>query len=269
MGTMLSALWARVARGRLNDALALNDEAIALGAADPRLGSRESIIVCPYAWCLFMRGWTLSLLARFEEASAALDEAMRVAQQQEDIESQGWTHMAYVLLARYVGDTEAAIAHGEQGYEIAERIGSTFSRVWQTYFYGYAQLLAGNVGEAVTLIEGALELARAARTALEMEPMLIATLAEALLGTGDRSRAFQTANESVALALERGNDAVVPYSKRILAEAILASDAPGRFALARETLDKAVVAAEASGALAELPLIEQVRERASTLATGA
>jgi tetratricopeptide (TPR) repeat protein len=268
MGTVVASIWVRVSRGRLNDVLELTDEALALGAREPTLGTRESIIVSPYAWCLFARSWTLSLLARYDEARESLDHALRVAREHEDVETEGWTHMGYVFLARYTGETELAITHGAQGYEIAERIGSAFSRAWQTYFYGCARLMAGEPHEAIALVRTANELGRAACTSREMESMRVATLAEALLERGDLAGASEAADEAVALAEERGNDAVLAYCYRVLAGTILASEAPGKFEAAQAALDRAIVAVQSSGARAELQFIEQLRERAGSLAAG-
>jgi hypothetical protein len=52
---------------------------------------------------------------------------------------------------------------------------------------------------------------------------------------------------------------LLAISYRVLAEALLAGDRITRVAGAREALDKAARAAEATGLRAELPLIERVR----------
>ncbi len=86
-------------------------------------------------------------------------------------------------------------------------------------------------------------------------------MAEALLSAGDRRRALDAAQESVALARERGNGATLAISYRVLAEALLAGDGPDRVAAATEALDEATAAVEATGARAELPFIERARAR--------
>jgi hypothetical protein len=48
----------------------------------------------------------------------------------------------------------------------------------------------------------------------------------------------------------------------------LASEDQDKAAVALDKLDKATAAANATGARAELPFIEQVRDRASSLAAG-
>jgi hypothetical protein len=65
----------------------------------------------------------------------------------------------------------------------------------------------------------------------------------------------------VKLTRERGNESVLALSYRVLAEALLAGDGPDRVAAAREALDQAATAAEATGARAELPFISRARAR--------
>lgn len=52
----------------------------------------------------------------------------------------------------------------------------------------------------------------------------------------------------------------------MLADALPASEEVERLADAQEALEKGTAAAEATGAYAELPLIEQIRERVGSLA---
>jgi hypothetical protein len=65
----------------------------------------------------------------------------------------------------------------------------------------------------------------------------------------------------VQLARERGNEGILANCYRVLAEALLASDGPGKVAAAQEALEKATAAAEATGFRSELPFIERAREK--------
>ena len=251
-------LYSQFIRGRLGDALALADEGIALGAKDPALGNGITL-TCPYAWCLMMRGLILCIMGYLEESASELDRAMRVAQEQGNLETQGWTHGAYVWLARFTGEPETVLSHATQGYEIAERIGDAFSRVHALYFLGYARFMVGEPDEAVAAIERSIELGREARTGLESEALRISGLAEALLSAGDPQRALDAAHESVTLARERGNESTLGICHRVLAEALLAGDGPDKAAAAKDALEQATAAAEATGARGELSFIERAR----------
>ncbi len=259
MATIAVPLYGRVIMGRLTEALELAEEGIALGATDPALGGGIQI-VCPYAFCLQMRALTLCLMGYQDEPAAELQRAMRTAQEQEDFETLGWAHCSHVVLARYTGQSDTALAHATQAYEIGERIGDAFARAAFLYYLGYAHLLRGETVEAIAAIEGSLELARESRTSLEQEPLRLAGLAEALLAAGDGSRALATAKESLAIALERGSTLYLSVCHRVLAEVLLAGEGITRVTAAREALENATAAVEATGARAELPFIERAQE---------
>jgi hypothetical protein len=63
------------------------------------------------------------------------------------------------------------------------------------------------------------------------------------------------------MARQHGNDAVLPCCYRVLADALLASGASDSAAAARDALEHAIAAVEATGARMELPLIQSTRAR--------
>jgi len=260
MAMLTVPAYARFVRGHLAEALAALDEGIALGGEDHALGG-GIFLVCPYAWCLLMRGQLLASMGYPDEAASSVERALPAAQAQGDLESEGWAHMAYVSLARINGQTELALGHAIQGYELAERSGSAFSRIWALYHLGYARFMVGDTDEAITALERSIELGREARTGLENDSYRVAGLSEALLGAGEHARALQAAEESVSLAHERGSDVSFAVCYRVLAEGLLASGGPGKVAAAQEALEKATAAAEATGFRSELPFIERAREK--------
>ncbi len=189
------------------------------------------------------------------------ERALEVAGAHGDHETETWTHGNYVALARSTGQQELALGHATQAYELAERIGDAFSRIYALYSLGLARIMAGEPLEAVTALERSIELGRESRTSLEQESLRVATLSEALLSAGDCARALEAAEESVALARDRGNEAILATCYRVLAEALLAGGGSGKVAAAEEALEKGTAAAEATGMRSELPLIERVREK--------
>src|SRR5262249_34729981 len=146
-------------------------------------------------------------------------------------------------------------------YEIGERIGDAFSRPWSLFWLGTAHLLLGDSSEAIAAFEGSLALSREARTGLEGESFRVTGLAEALLAAGEHERALGVSREAVAIALERGNDAALPWAYRVLAASMLAGNGDGRVAKAKDALERATAAVEETGARAELQFIERVREK--------
>ncbi len=260
MASLSVPAYAHWVLGRSAQSLSIVEEGVALGADDPAVGGGLGL-VCPYAWCLMMRGVILSSMGYPDEADSSFERALAAARDHGDVETEGWLHMTSVWLARTTGETELALTHATQGYEIAERLGGAFSRVWALYYLGYARHMVGQSSEAVTAIERSIELGREARTGLEFESQRLAALSEARLGAGDSGGALEAAEESVALAHDRCNEAMLPFCYRALAEALLASGEPGKVAAAKEALEKATAAAEATGLRAELPLIEHTREK--------
>jgi tetratricopeptide (TPR) repeat protein len=197
-------------------------------------------------------------MGRLDEVEAIFDRSLGVAREHGDLEVQCWGHYNHVRLARSTGERGALLAHATQAYEIAERIGDAFSRVSAGYWLGYAHFMLGESGEAISLIERSIELGREARTGLEDETVRLAGLSEALLSIGDAAGALRAAEEAVQVGQERGTEGLLAVGYRALAEAHLASGDPAE---AREALDRADRAAEATGFRAEADFIERTRSR--------
>ena len=124
------------------------------------------------------------------------------------------------------------------------------------------QTPSSQVTEAITAFEGSITRSRESRTGLESEPLRLSGLAEALLRAGDHRRALESAEESVALALERASEFSLTECYRVLAEAVLAGDGEGRIAAAQEAIDNAIATGvETTGARGELPFIERARRQ--------
>ena len=255
-------LYAWLALGRLSETLELAEEGIALGAQDPSLGAGFGV-TSPYAFCLTTKAATLCYMGRPQEAAKALAGALRVAAEQEDIETEGWAHAFCVLLARCGGRVENMFDHAMQADAIAEKIGSSLSRVYSLGYVGHAHLMLGRADQATEAFERAIALVRRARTGLDLEPFLLAGLADALLGTGEPARALQCAQEAVALALERTARLVLPNCYRALADAALAL---GKADGAERALDDATRIIEETGGRAELPFIDRARRRLALVA---
>jgi len=251
-------VYSRWLQGRMDDALAATEEGVALGEGDHMLGTGKIGLICPYAWCLMMRGVTLMDMGRLDEVEAIFDRSLEVAREHGDLEVQCWGHYNHVRLARSTDDRGALLAHATQAYEIAERIGDAFSRVSACYWLGYARHMLGETSEAISLIERSIELGRETRTGLEDETIRLAGLSEALLSAGDAAGALRAAEEAVRLGQERGTEGILTFAYRALAEAHLANGDPVD---AREALNRADRAVEATGFRAEVDFIERTRSR--------
>ena len=255
---------ARMVLGRQADALALADEMIALAAPNPTLG-RGLGVECPLAMCQMLRGSILTHTARFDDAYRALEQSLQLSRDHGDLENEGFTHGAFVVLARYTGRTDGVLAHATTGYEIAERVGSAFSRAIAIGYLGCAHRMLGQADQAIGALERALAIAREARTGLENEANWLAWLSDALRDAGHEHRAVEVAGDAVALALRSGSRTLLPCCYRALAESLAAS--PDRDVLgAAQALGRATAAVDASSVFAERPLIERARAGLAALA---
>jgi len=70
------------------------------------------------------------------------------------------THSLYSALAHLKGDDQAALGHAHHAVEVAEKIGSAFSRVLAYHARGQARMLRGESTAAVDALERALAIGR-------------------------------------------------------------------------------------------------------------
>jgi tetratricopeptide (TPR) repeat protein len=148
--------------------------------------------------------WALASahLGRAAEAEDAL-QALLAEESEAALQALYGTHAFLCEVLRLRGDLPGALAHGRRGVELAEEHGSVFSRVEAAAFLGAAELTDGDLTAATSVLERALALARARRTALWYEPRILATLADAKLAAGDRSGARALLSEAREL-VDRG-----------------------------------------------------------------
>jgi len=178
---------AQLAVGRLALARATAERALAEVARVA--GLREAIArstapgLCRVWWAL-----ASAHLGRTVEAEAAL-QALLSEESEPALQALYGTHAFLCEVLRLRGDLPGGLAHGRRAVELAEERGSAFSRVEAAAFLGAAELSAGDVTAATTILEDALALARDRRAALWYEPRILATLAGAKLTAGDRSGA--------------------------------------------------------------------------------
>jgi adenylate cyclase len=149
-------------------------------------------------WSTFFLGLTLAENGRIDEARTTVDRAVRLAREHDDVESLGWAHTQYAMTDYFSGEVRDGLEHVREGAEIAERIGSPFSRVIAYCVMGYGHLARGEWIEAIEVEEEALRIMSASRTGLQYEPLALAAVAEAQLGLGD--------TEGARASAERGAD---------------------------------------------------------------
>jgi class 3 adenylate cyclase/tetratricopeptide (TPR) repeat protein len=193
---------ARLAVGHLDAAQATAAQALSqlTRAAGLRhaLGRSTAPALCRIWWAL-----ASAYRGNADEARTSLEALL--AEEEDGLHALYGTRGFLCEVLRLQGDLPGALVHGRRAVELAEERGSPFSRVEAATFLAAAELDAGHVVRAATMLEVALGLARTRRAALWYEPRILATLADARRTAGDRSGARALlADARAAVALGRG-----------------------------------------------------------------
>jgi class 3 adenylate cyclase/tetratricopeptide (TPR) repeat protein len=200
--------------GDLRRSLEIVEEALDDVPTNPRVGG-EHLGYSPYIWLVMNRGRLLTYMGRCAEADETFDRALRLAREHGELEVLCWAHQGCVDLALLRGDIAMASAHAAQAVEVAERIG-TLLATWSAYHsLGRALTLRGATTEAIAALERALATMRDNRTGLHLQPLVLASLAEAYIADGRPDHALGLAAE----ALDTGDGALAVRARTLLARA--------------------------------------------------
>ena len=189
--------------GRLPEARVAAQEGIELAGGDPSVGAGLAV-ACPYAFLIAWRSYLDGMMGDLEAARRGLGEAIELARRVGDTETEGWSRMELAHIEELAGEPEAALAHGVQGVEMAERAGGAFSRAISYLFLARAHIAREQWREAIAAAGDAIAIARERHVAVEVEAWNLISVAEARLGLGDVAGALTTANEARELAGARG-----------------------------------------------------------------
>ncbi len=233
----------------------LLDEALEI-AGDDRGAGVGIIIGCPVAWALMGKGILLRERGELDEAYELCEAALRIAAEQGDPETEGWTRGSQVMIRCYRGETSEALALAERNYELTERLGDVFSRTWALAYLGIARVYAEEFEGGLEALERAERLYREAMgKGGEAEAWRAAFRAEAVLGLGRTAEALATAEGAASIARERGMNWSLPRAARMLGRARTAAGKPG----AEEAFEEGAAAAREVGLIVELEAIEEDR----------
>ena len=187
--------------GLLRDALAANDRALA-NVEHVTDFDHQFLGYSVLHWVQALRGRILVRLGRFAEATPFLDTIMNI-NGLIDPTVQFIAYRGYVDLAWCIDDAALAAKHAAKVGEFAERHGSAYLKVYHLASTATALGIAGDYGEAIRVGTECLAAARRSRAAIELEPELLASLAEYQMRTGDTGAAILSAEAAIAMAGER------------------------------------------------------------------
>ena len=241
--------------GRLQEAVRLCDQAIALGPDDLSLG-RDVFGVSAYLLGSMFRGMAFVELGRLDDAAADLDRASAYPAEQPTpyIWAQAW----HVVRAYRCGDVSGALAYARRTLERAEGVGDTVTKVLAHVVLGVA-LVANAQWEAAEEAEHhALKIARKSRVGFGATAWALCFLAEARLGRGESRAALELADEAVTEARASGGRLFEMDALLTRARALLRSEEVSRAAEAQRTLAEVAALIEETGAHCRDPVLHEI-----------
>jgi adenylate cyclase len=154
-------------------------------------------------WLTVMRGQTLVMVGRKDEARPILDRLIQLESDRIDILHHVIPSWAYVDLAWVEGNIGLAQEHAERAYSLAIKSGNPYLRVYGQACRGLSHIVARRLTSAIQDLSDALTFARSRKAGLEAEPRILADLANAYRLNGDVSNALTTVEEAIKVATER------------------------------------------------------------------
>jgi tetratricopeptide (TPR) repeat protein len=238
------------------------DEVLELAGEDPSVGA-EIIIGCPVAWAFGSKAIVCRERGEFDQCERLLEKALRIAEEQGDLETASWNRGTKALLLARCGEPDAGVAVGRRNCELTERLGDVFSRSLALGNLGAAQLAAEEYSDALESFETAERLHREAMVGGdELEAWRGAVRAEALTGVGRVNEAAEVAARAVEIARKRKLLWSLPLALLALGRARAALGQED----ARDALDEAAAVAGETGALAMVSSIQDTYEAIATRA---
>jgi len=251
--------------GRLADALGIIEAGLVESRDDVRLGT-ELLGYSPFTTLVRLHGQVLGEIARLDEAAGEVERAMALARAHDEVEGLAWSHMNAVRVALYRGDGDGAIAHARHMVEIAEQLDTPYIRTQAYMVLGQAHVLREEWNDGAGCLEEGLGIAREQRTGLQLEPLFLASLAEAKRGQGHHLAARTLADEGLAAAREHGTRLWEVLAQLTVARVALGVADPGFQATAVRALEQATALAAEIGARSQEPFLEAERARLAHLA---
>jgi len=252
--------------GRLAEARQLNERAAALAEGDPSAGV-ETVGFSVWGQALQLCAECSASLGRLEEGRALVRQAIQVSRAHDLPEALAWALGVEVAITEYAGDyadqhaaspaAEEARRVAFEALQVAERIGSPFSRSHAYRQLGIAHILHGAWSDATEVLEEALALARA-HSGLEQESHILAHLSQAYLGANDAARARARAEEAIACARAQGALYFECLGQLALARALRADPGAGAGDAIEHCLGRALeLVRETEGRALEPQIIEE------------
>jgi class 3 adenylate cyclase/tetratricopeptide (TPR) repeat protein len=233
--------------GRMSEALQLNIEATERASEIVKF-DRQTLGFDVEVWLTAMRGQTLVMLGRGEEARPLLDQILRLDGGQVDAIHYVIPSLAYVDLAWAEGDAGLAQQHADRAFSLAMKSGSPYLRVYAQACRGLSHTIAGRLDSAIEDLTAALDFARSRKAGLENEPRILADLANAFRQNGDVAAAFSAVDQAIAVATERHARVPECLARFVRADLLLRSNVSEQKVDGKKELERAKALMSETGA---------------------
>ena len=234
--------------GRMLEALQMNIEAMDRAHEIVKF-DRQTLGFDIDIWLTVMRGQTLVMLGREEEARPFLDRIIQLESSQVDALHYGIPSWAYVDLGWAEGNIGLAQEHADRAFSIAMKAGNPYLRVYAQALRGLSHIVAGRLTSAVEDLSDALSFARSRKAGLENEPRILADLANAHRLNGDIATALTTVDEAIKVATERHARIPECLARIVRADLLLRSATSDQKAEGRQELETARALMRETGAM--------------------
>jgi predicted ATPase/class 3 adenylate cyclase len=241
--------------GKMSEALELNVEALNRAHEIVKF-DRQTLGFDINTWLIAMRGQTLVMLGRGDEARPYLETVMKEPEETTDPIHFAIPSLAYVDLAWSKSDPSIAQLHAARAFSFAAKSGNAYLRVYAQASRGLAHLVSGHYSAAIDDLTTALRFARSRKAGLENEARILADLANAYLLKGDRTNALNFADEAIAVASSRHTR--IPACLAHIVRAEIVGAGSERQIKAESDLKRARELIEETGAAIYQPLLDRV-----------
>jgi class 3 adenylate cyclase/tetratricopeptide (TPR) repeat protein len=239
------ALWLS---GHMREALQMNVEATNRAHEIAKF-DRQTLGFDIEIWLTALRGRTLVMLDRTEEARPFLDRILQLESSQVDPVHHVMPSMAYVDIAWADGNVGVAQEHADRAFAIAMKSGNPYLRVYAQACRGLSHIVAGRFTSAIQDLSDALSFARSRKAGLENEPRVLADLANAYRLNGDSAVALSTVDQAIKVATERHARVPECLARIIRADLLLRSTTSDQKAEGRQELERATALMRETGAI--------------------
>jgi class 3 adenylate cyclase/tetratricopeptide (TPR) repeat protein len=234
--------------GHMSEALQMNIEATDRASEIVKF-DRQTLGFDIDVWLTAMRGQTLVMLNRGDEARSFLDRILQLESGHVDALHHVIPSLAYVDLAWAEGNIGLAQEHADRAFSLAIKSGNPYLRVYAQACRGLSNIVAGRLTSAIEDLSDALSFARSRKAGLENEPRILADLANAYRLNGDSATALTTVDEAIKVATERHARVPECLARIVRANLLLRSTTSDQKAEGRLELERARALMRETGAM--------------------